>query len=119
MFRNLLLTALASALIVVAGACGGGTDGGTAPATTPVPTSTASAGGGTTSIDGAALYAQNCAGCHKADGSGGFGPDLRGETDVAEVTAHVRDGGSRMPAFGDKLTAAQIQALAEYVTSEL
>jgi len=31
-------------------------------------------------VDGAALFASNCAGCHGADGSGGVGPNLRGRS---------------------------------------
>ncbi|RPI27876.1 MAG: hypothetical protein EHM52_05465, partial [Actinomycetota bacterium] len=40
----------------------------------------------------AALYAQQCASCHGAEGEGGIGPDLRGLTSAADVAAQVRAG---------------------------
>ena len=82
-------------------------------ATTPASTPTQAAD------DPAALFADNCAGCHGADGSGGNGPDLRGEDNVDGIAEQVREGGGGMPAFSGELTDAQIQALAEYVVAEL
>ena len=78
--------------------------------------------------DGAALFAQACAKCHSADGSGGLpmvanGPrpvDLtaaewqRARSD-AELVATSRNGRGAMPPFGDLLTADQINALASHV----
>jgi mono/diheme cytochrome c family protein len=112
MKRSLLVLCLALALVAALAACGSSNDnsGGGTSASTP-------SGGGNT--DAAALFADNCAGCHGSDGSGGFGPDLRNETDSAKVSSQIQNGGDKMPAFGDKLTADQIQALTSYVTDQL
>lgn len=74
-------------------------------------------------VDGASLYAENCAMCHGAEGKGGIGPDLtvasykygREETEVLHSISAGRPGG--MPGFGNRLSAAQIKGLAEYVLS--
>jgi mono/diheme cytochrome c family protein len=62
-----------------------------------------------------------CAGCHtlKAAGATGtIGPDLdQLKPSEAAVAHQVTVGGAPMPAFKDKLTAAQIQAVAQYVSS--
>lgn len=94
----------------------------TAPSEAPTAAATAPAAGDTaapSAADGATVYADNCSGCHSADGSGGQGPNITGEDDVQEVTAQVQSGGSGMPAFGDTLSSEQIQAVTEYVTTQL
>jgi mono/diheme cytochrome c family protein len=76
---------------------------------------TPAAGGG-----GATLFSDNCASCHtlKAAGaSGKIGPDLDQLRPGPElVTTQVNNGGGAMPAFKGKLTDAQIQELATYVS---
>ncbi len=52
----------------------------------------------------------------EGDGSGRFGPDIRGEDDLAGIESQVRGGGSRMPAFDGELSDAEISAVAQYVT---
>lgn len=118
MFRKLLLLILV--LVAVAGiaACGDEATDDTTPASTPAATTPASTPT-QTADDPATLFADNCAGCHGADGSGGNGPDLRGEDNVDGIAQQVREGGSGMPSFSGELTDAQIQALAEYVGTEL
>jgi cytochrome c551 len=111
-------------LVAVAGlaACGGGTTDTTTPASTPAATSPAASPASTptqAADDPAALFAEYCAGCHAADGSGGNAPDLRGEDNVDRVAEQVRGGGGGMPSFSGELSDAQIQALAEYVVSQL
>ena len=104
LFASLLLIALGAVA-----ACGDEGDGaGAQPEATPT-----AAGGG---LEGVQVFAVTCAGCHGQDGSGGFGPDIRGENDLADVESQVRGGGSRMPAFDDELSDAEISAVAEYVT---
>ncbi len=67
-------------------------------------------------IDGAPLYAQNCALCHGATGAGGHAPDLtRGEDSKNEIVDKVTNGAGRMPAFADKLSGAEIDAVALFV----
>jgi mono/diheme cytochrome c family protein len=77
-------------------------------------------GGGATS--GAEVFSSSgCGGCHtlKAAGaSGSIGPNLdQLRPSAASVAAIVRTGGGSMPSFASKLSAAQIAALAGYVSS--
>ncbi len=74
--------------------------------------------------DGAAIFkGVGCAGCHtlKAAGSTGTtGPNLdqlAPNLTLAIVIRQVTNGGAVMPPFKDKLTSAQIQAVAKYVLS--
>ena len=63
----------------------------------------------------------NCGSCHTladAGTSGAIGPNLDDAApDAATVKAIVRGGGGGMPAFGDKLSNAEIDAVAAYVSS--
>jgi quinohemoprotein ethanol dehydrogenase len=72
---------------------------------------------------GAAVWSDNCAGCHGSDGGGANGgPNLIGnETalDPAKVRAQVTNGGGGMPAFKDTLTTTQINDVAAYVSQEI
>jgi quinohemoprotein ethanol dehydrogenase len=88
-----------------------------------------SAGGGTSqstkgdATAGQAVWADNCAACHGADGKGGNGgPDLttidQAKT-VAGVTKQVENGGGGMPAFKGTLSAADIANVAAYVTTNI
>lgn len=71
---------------------------------------------------GAELYKANCAKCHGENGSGGHAPDLTAEKRQAKWVAsdsklvgRITHGTIGMPAFGKKLTAANIQSIADYV----
>jgi cytochrome c551 len=90
-----------------------------------LPSSSASATQGDT---GQALFQQDCAQCHSATSTAAkVGPGLKGlfknkslpgsgkPTTVANVTAQIKNGGGGMPAFGDKLSGAQIDALVRYL----
>jgi cytochrome c6 len=73
--------------------------------------------------DGAKVFASaGCGGCHtlKAAGSSGTtGPDLDSlKPDAGTVTSVVKSGSGSMPAFGGRLSDAEIQAVAEYVSSQ-
>lgn len=71
---------------------------------------------------GAAVFAEaGCGGCHTfgpANSNGTVGPPLDG-TDLSkdEIAQQVRNGGGGMPAFGDRLSDAAIEAVADYVES--
>ncbi len=106
----LLVLLLAVASLTVA-ACGEEENGGGEPAATPATTAPAGE-----EVDGAVVFLGMCTGCHGEDGSGGIGPDLRGEDDLAEIENKVRSGGSGMPGFEESLNDAEISAVAEYVT---
>ncbi|MCX6363386.1 MAG: cytochrome c [Actinobacteria bacterium] len=121
MRRVLTASALAVLLLLVVAACG--SSGGSAetpastPAATPAATDTGTPAGDAATSDGATVFASNCAGCHGTDGSGGSGPDLRNEASIDKVVAQVTDGGANMPAFAGRLSDAEIQSVAEYVTN--
>jgi mono/diheme cytochrome c family protein len=81
-------------------------------------------GGGFASLgtDGAKIFkGAGCAGCHTlsaAGATGTVGPNLDQLKPATDVVAHqVEVGGGKMPAFKDKLSDAQIQAVAQYVSS--
>lgn len=73
------------------------------------------------------IYAQNCARCHGADGRGDTESGREKDVpDIADkglqqrwsdkrIAAKIAGGGDGMPAFGKKLSAAQIQTLVRYV----
>lgn len=85
----------------------------------PTPAAAAPAASGT--VNAAELYASNCAGCHGAAGTGGFGTDLTSASyeygkDVAAVKASIATGRSgKMPAFSGRLSNAEIDALVDFV----
>jgi mono/diheme cytochrome c family protein len=74
-----------------------------------------------TAADGKAIFTASCGGCHAladAGTSGASGPNLDdAQPDAATVKAYVRGGGGGMPAFGDNLSNAEIDAVAAYVES--
>jgi mono/diheme cytochrome c family protein len=126
MRRAILALVLATALAVVVVACGDdSTEGGaTTPSAVATPTDTATPTGSETSpaagaADAAVVYADNCAGCHGPDGSGGSARAIAGEDNVDRIREQVREGGDGMPSFSDTLTADQIDALAQYVAAGL
>jgi mono/diheme cytochrome c family protein len=83
----------------------------------PKQASASSAAGGKAS--GAAVFAQNCASCHTlaaAHAKGTVGPNLdEKKPSESRVLRQVTDGGGGMPAFGGRLSKAQIAAVAAYV----
>lgn len=122
-----ILVVFALALVAAVAACGGTSSAENAtpaPAASSAPggtavSPTAGGGGGAATAVGKQVFAQNCAGCHKADGSGGYGPDIRGITDAALVQQQVTNGGAKMPAFKGQLSSAQIKAVAQFVVTGL
>lgn len=83
---------------------------------------TSSGGYASLGTDGAAIFkGAGCAGCHTlsaAGASGTVGPNLDQLKPSTAIVAHqVMVGGGTMPAFQGKLSAAQIQAVAKYVSS--
>jgi mono/diheme cytochrome c family protein len=109
-------------LALTVAACGeesGGSGGSqtSAPSETPVTTPAPTTGGEGVVADGARLYEQHCTGCHGVDGRGSV--TIAGEDDVAGVTAVIKNGAEGMPAYGDQLTAGQIETLADFVTTQL
>jgi cbb3-type cytochrome c oxidase subunit III len=78
-------------------------------------------GGGASATSGKDIFAANCGSCHtlaNAGTSGTVGPNLDDlKPALARVVRQVTNGGAIMPAFKGKLTDAQIQAVAKYVSS--
>jgi mono/diheme cytochrome c family protein len=120
------LALLLSALALVFAGCGGDDDEGAATtsggaaATEPATTEPA-ATGGAEAADGAAVFASaGCGNCHTlkaADATGSVGPNLDElMPDEEQVAAQVANGGGGMPAFGDQLSDAEIEAVAQYVS---
>src|SRR6185369_11342157 len=68
-----------------------------------------------------AAYREHCASCHGEARLGGIGPalipDNLARLRQAEAEQVVRDGrpATQMPAFADKLSAAEVKALVDYV----
>lgn len=73
---------------------------------------------------GADLFASNCSGCHGAEGGGGLGPALAGGLEnfeaVDDVARFVSNGvPGRMPGFETRMTPDQVNAVAQYVWTDL
>jgi mono/diheme cytochrome c family protein len=79
-------------------------------------------------VDPAALYAQNCARCHGADGKGDaqmkqtmptirdFGdPEFRARASTEEIARVIMAGKNQMPSFGGAFSMPKLQSLAGYV----
>jgi len=89
-------------------------------ATTTTTTTTTGGGGG--KPNGKQVFASaGCAGCHTlkdAGATGTVGPDLdQLKPSEATVAKQVTTGGGTMPSFKGQLSPAQIQAVAQYVSS--
>lgn len=83
-------------------------------------------GVGSTNADvGAVVYGSNCSSCHGIKGEGAIGPKLAGGAVAArfpneqDEVAVVTDGRGSMPAWRDRLTPAQIEAVVEYTRTHL
>ena len=69
---------------------------------------------------GRAVFLANCATCHGADGQGGLGPKLADGAvvdrypDPVDHRTVVINGRGMMPAFGEQLTTAEIDAVVRY-----
>lgn len=78
--------------------------------------------------DGAAIYKAKCASCHGADGKGQSpmgkkmnlrdlgSPEVQKQTDK-ELYDWTADGKGKMPAYKDKLSADEINALVKHMRS--
>ncbi len=73
--------------------------------------------------DGARIFAARCSGCHGAQGQGLSGPQLAGVAerfpDPADQGAVVAEGRNGMPAFGSRLTPAELEAVVEFTRTRL
>jgi mono/diheme cytochrome c family protein len=70
-------------------------------------------------IDGATVFSKNCARCHGPQGvKDSRTPNLQTiALDKAGIVHSVTNGKNHMPAFKDKLSAAEISAVADLIVS--
>jgi mono/diheme cytochrome c family protein len=121
--RKMVAVLAAGALAAGFAACGGddsGSSGGSTTSTetsTSTGTSTPSGSGG--KLDGKAMFASTCGGCHtlKAAGTTGtVGPNLDDlKPDKATVLNAIKTGPGAMPS--DLYTGAEAEAVADYVSA--
>ncbi|HEX7525213.1 MAG TPA: c-type cytochrome, partial [Gaiellaceae bacterium] len=112
--------------LYIAKCSGNATCGVTAASSAPAPTTStttpAPSGGGSPTAAGKQVFVSaGCGGCHTlkdAGSTGTTGPNLDALKPAQSVVAHqVEVGGATMPSFKSTLSAAQIQAVATYVSS--
>jgi len=117
---------LGTALLVMAlllAACGGSSSSSSSSSSAPPASSSSTSTGGAenASAEGKQVFTQNCGGCHTlkdAGTTGSVGPDLDElKPPKATVVRQVNNGGGPMPAFKGKLSPAQIDAVATYVST--
>lgn len=112
-------------LIFILAACAG-TDEPTAPADSPVPTAVKTTEASTSeesgpesaSIDVAKLFQDNCSRCHGDKRQGKNGPSLLPERLTKDASVYektITNGSGLMPAWGNRLSAEEINALAEWI----
>ena len=118
MFR--LGTALLAMALLLA-ACGGSSGSSSSSSSAPPASSSSSGGTENASAEGKQVFTQNCGGCHTlkdAGTTGSVGPDLDElKPPKATIVRQVNNGGGPMPAFKGRLTPAQINAVATYVST--
>ncbi|MES2622767.1 MAG: cytochrome c [Bacteroidota bacterium] len=70
-------------------------------------------------IDGASVFSSNCARCHGAEGiKDSRTPNLQTiALDKAGLINSITHGKNKMPAFEDKLSVAEISAVADLIVS--
>jgi mono/diheme cytochrome c family protein len=75
---------------------------------------------------GERLFVTTCTSCHGENGTGGIGPAINSQQflsrqDDAAIAQTITTGGHRpntaMPAFGERLTSVEIDALVQYIRS--
>jgi mono/diheme cytochrome c family protein len=75
-------------------------------------------------VTGRTVYVANCQRCHGPRGQGGIGSKLadvvnRSFPNIQNEINVVTNGAGAMPAWGDKLTAAEIRAVVRYTREVL
>jgi mono/diheme cytochrome c family protein len=122
MTPNLVRGSDADSVALYIAKCAGNPNCGVTAATNAPPPAQGGGGGqAAPAPDGKALFTANCASCHtlKAAGATGtVGPNLDGlKPPEAVVERQVTNGGAVMPPFKSKLSAAEIKAVATFVSS--
>jgi mono/diheme cytochrome c family protein len=116
-----LLTVLGLAIAACGGSGGGSSSSSSSSASSSSTASTSGGGAQSASAQGKQIFTSNCGGCHTladAGTNGQVGPNLDDlKPGKAVVVRQVNNGGGQMPAFKGKLSDAQINAVATYVSS--
>ena len=104
------------------GGATGETSTGDLPASPDVGSSDTGSGEVVMTVSGEGVYAARCAGCHGTTGGGGAGPGLAGNARAADadyITRVVQNGRGMMPAFGNVLSEAELEAVVQHVVGAL
>jgi mono/diheme cytochrome c family protein len=122
MTPNLVRGADADSVALYIAKCAGNPTCGVTAATNTPPPAGGGGGGKAAAPDGKAVFASaGCGSCHtlKAAGAtGNIGPNLDTlKPSEPVVERQVTNGGAQMPAFKGQLTAAEIKAVAMFVSS--
>ncbi|NNE72926.1 MAG: cytochrome c [Acidimicrobiales bacterium] len=76
-------------------------------------------------LEGRQIYQVRCQSCHGSNGGGGRGPNIQSDQvvtaypDPADQEAFVAAGKGQMPAYAERLTAAEIAAVVRYTREVL
>jgi mono/diheme cytochrome c family protein len=122
MTPNLVRGADADSVALYIAKCAGNPTCGVTAATNAPPPAGGGGGGKAAAPDGKAVFASaGCGSCHtlKAAGAtGNIGPNLDTlKPSEPVVERQVTNGGAQMPAFKGQLTAAEVKAVATFVSS--
>jgi mono/diheme cytochrome c family protein len=117
----LRLCALLTILALAIAACGAGDDDSSSSSSSSSSAQSTSTAAQSASAQGKQIFTSNCGGCHTladAGTNGQVGPVLdKLKPNKQRVVRQVNNGGGKMPAFKGKLSDAQIDAVATYVSS--
>ena len=116
--RAIVATIVLVGAFVVGAACGGKS----APNVAPQPTGKQASD--TELVTGRAVFVANCQRCHGARGQGVIGPRLAGVVtgsfpNIQNEINVVTNGTGAMPAWGGRLSAAEIRAVVRYTREVL
>ncbi|TNJ65648.1 cytochrome c [Paenibacillus hemerocallicola] len=78
-------------------------------------------GGGTATVDAAAIYKQNCTSCHGVNLEGGGAPKLQNvgaKYSKDQIAGIVSNGKGAMPSFKGRLSDADINGLADWLAAK-
>jgi len=131
MTRKVLFVIVASMMIFPLAACTGTFEDSTlpqgeeisqgAPEDTDADTAEGHDDDGTTTITAADIFSQRCLRCHGEDREGENGPALLPDVLTKDPSVYVNtitNGSGPMPAWGNRLSADEIDALVEFIMSD-
>ncbi len=131
MNRKLLFILIASMMIFSLAACTGTSEDSTlpqseeisqgAPEDTDADTAEGHDDDGAATINAADIFSQRCSGCHGENREGDNGPALLPDVltkDPSAYVATITNGSSPMPAWGNRLSADEINTLVEFIMSD-